>query len=132
MFKRVLLIAFALFTLLQSCTKGHGNLLQSEKLDVYYESKEDEALASSLGHFWKNKGFLSNEKQTIRLSGDDEYYYVQIIASDPKNVEDLPYIEMKLLLELQNELDTTVFAKTKGSQILICDKEFKTLYNINH
>lgn len=131
MFKRLIALAFLIVSL-SSCSKGHGNLLQSEELDVYFEFQEDEQLASSLGRFWKDKGFLGSSKQSIRLTKDDEYYFVQLIASQPNNVENIPFQEMKLLMDLQNELDTTVFKEAGTVQIILCNNEFKPLYNINH
>jgi hypothetical protein len=131
MLKYLIAAAFSIL-FLSSCSKGHGNLLQSEKLDVYYEFQEDEKLASSLGHFWKSKGLLGSSKQSIRLTKDDEYYFVQLISSDPKNVENIPFQEMKLLMDLQNELDTTVFKEAGSVQIILCNNEFKPLHNINH
>ena len=131
MFKHLIGLAF-LIVFLSSCSKGHGNLLQSERLDVYFEFQEDEQLASSLGRFWKDKGFLGSSKQSIRLTKDDEYFFVQFIANHPNNVENIPFQEMKLLMDLQNELDSTVFKEAGTVQIILCNNEFKPLYNINH
>jgi hypothetical protein len=123
-----------LFTglILASCSKGHGNKLTDDAIDVYFEFKEDETTANKLGKFWKEKGLTGERKLTIRLTKDDEFYYVQIIANDPKNTKEMPFNELALLMKLQQEMDTTVFKDLSSCQIVICDGSFKPITNINH
>lgn len=115
-----------------ACSKGYGNKLTDDSIDVYFDSKEDEILANNLGKFWKKKGLTGEKKQSIRLINDDEYFQVQIIANDPKSVDKISFNELKLLLDLQTELDTTVFKGKNSCQIVICDNTFKPIFNINH
>lgn len=118
--------------LLVSCSKGHGNKLTDDAIDVYFEFKEDEEIANKLGKFWKEKGLTGERKQTIRLTKDEEYFYVQVIANDTKNTKEMPFNELALLMKLQQELDTTVFNDLSSCQIVICDGSFKPITNINH
>ncbi len=131
MMKRLLqiLLVSSIFT---SCSKGHGNKLTDDAIDVYFEFKEDEKIANELGKFWKNKGLTGDRKQSIRLTKDDEYYFVQIIANDTKDPKNMPFNELSLLMQLQQELDTTVFKSSTNCQIVICDGSFKPIVNINH
>jgi hypothetical protein len=117
---------------LVSCSKGHGNKLTDAAVDVYFEFQEDEAIANKLGKFWKEKGLTGKRKQTIRLTKDEEYFYVQLIANDSKNTKEMPFNELALLMKLQQELDTTVFKDLTSCQIVICDGSFKPITNINH
>lgn len=118
--------------LLISCTKGHGNKLTDDAIDVYFEFQEDEITANKLGKFWKEKGLTGERKQTIRLTKDEDFFYVQIIANEPKNSGQMPFNELSLLMKLQQELDTTVFKDLSSCQIVICDGSFKPITNINH
>jgi len=126
---------FVIITLLMliitSCSKGFGNKLEGEGFDVYFEFKEDEALANSLGKFWANKELVGTNKQSIRLTKDDEYHFIQLVANNPSAVNKMPYAELKLLFDLQKEIDTTLFKNTKSCQIVICDASFNPILNIN-
>lgn len=117
---------------LVSCSKGHGNKLTDDAIDVYFEFKEDEVTANKLGKFWKEKGLTGERKQSIRLTKDDEFYYVQLISNDPKKTGEMPFNELALLMKLQQEMDTTVFKDLASCQIVICDGSFKPIHNINH
>ncbi len=114
-----------------SCSKGFGNKLEGDGYDVYFEFKEDEALANSLGKFWAKKDLVGKNKQSIRLTKDDEYYFIQLVASNKSQVTQMPYNELKLLFDLQNEIDSVIFKDKKSCQIVICDGSFNPLYNIN-
>lgn len=117
--------------LLQSCSKGYGNKLTAENLNVYFETKDLEQKANSLGKFWQNKGLVGEREQNVKLSKSNGFYYVHLILSKEFKDQELTFNEQKLLLELQKEMDSLIFKGDKGCQILICDNEFKPLYNIN-
>lgn len=123
-----MLLAIAL---LSSCSRSFGNKLTDPDLDVYYEFSEDENKASALGKYWKKNGFTGDAHQSIRLTKDKEHYFVQLIASNEKNAGDVSFEEMKLLLDLQDELDSVIFNSGMRCQIVICDGQFKPLFNIN-
>ena len=42
----------------------------------------------------------------------------------------MPFIEMKLLIQLRQQLDSTVFKDEKGCRIVVCDGSFKPKYVI--
>lgn len=122
----------ALILALTACSKGYGNKLEGENLNVYFEFKEDEQLANSLGKFWKENDFIGARKQNIRLTKNDESYLLQLIATDHSiSTEGLSFSDHKLLFDLQNRLDSTIFKNTLGCEIVICDGSFEPLYNIN-
>jgi hypothetical protein len=131
MIRFFLLISVGVF-FFTSCSKGHGNKLTDDAIDVYFEFKSDEHIANKLGKFWKEKELVGSRKQSIRLTKDDEYFYVQLIADDPKKAKDMPFNELSLLMKLQQELDTTVFKNQSTCQIVICDDSFEPIFNINH
>jgi hypothetical protein len=58
-------------------------------------------------------------------------YDVQLIASEQDKDQDLVFIEMKLLIQLRQQLDTTVFKNKKGCRLVVCDDRFKPQYVIN-
>ncbi len=128
---RLLILCIAILSFSAACTKGHGNKLESDKLDIYFEFKEDENLAAGIGKYWKNNGLTGEQKQTLRLTKDDQSYLLQLIANDPKEVKNMPFSELKLLLELQKSLNEELFSETKSLEIMICDGSFNAIQNIN-
>lgn len=127
--KFLFLLTFVL--LFQSCSKGYGNKLTAKNLNVYFESKDQEEKANSLGKYWQSKGLVGEREQNIKLSQSNDTYYVHLILSNEFKDQELTFNERKLLLDLQKELDSTIFKGEDGCQILICDNEFKPIFNIN-
>lgn len=125
------LFLLTLVLLFQSCSKGYGNKLTAKNLNVYFESKYQEEKANSLGKYWQSKGLVGDREQNIKLSKSNGSYYVHLILSEEFKNQDITFNEQKLLLDLQKEMDSTIFKGDHGCQILICDNEFKPLYNIN-
>lgn len=120
------------FFFLESCSKGYGHKLTAENLNVYFEKKDLEKLANSLGKFWQEKELVGEREQNIKLSENKESYFIHLIISEEFKDAELTFEERKLLFELQKEMDTTIFKSLKPCKILICDNEFKTLYSIDY
>jgi hypothetical protein len=100
-------------------------------LDIYFEFKEDEERAAAIGKFWKDNELLGDQKQTLRLTKDDKTYLLQLIATDKKDVKNMPFSELKLLLDLQKSINEAIFMDSKPCEILLCDGSFQVLININ-
>ena len=128
---RFLFLGSILLLLSAACTKGHGNKLESDRLDIYFEFKEDEERAAAIGKFWKDNELLGDQKQTLRLTKDDKTYLLQLIAADKKEVKNMPFSELKLLLDFQKSINEAIFMDSKPCEILLCDGSFQVLININ-
>ncbi len=113
--------------LLFSCAKGYGNKLTAKNLNVYFEQKKDEKAANALGKFWQDKGLVGEREQNIMLRSDKDFYYIYLIQT--KDYREIPmnFQEHKLLLELQEELDSVVFKATKPCKIVISNERFQEL-----
>ena len=117
---------------LAACSKGYGNKLEGENLNIYFEFKEDEKLANELGRFWKKNDLLGSRKQNIRLTKNDEAYLVMLIATENDfQPQGMGFADHKLLFDLQSQLNKIVFKETINCEIVICDGTFNPLYNIN-
>jgi hypothetical protein len=117
--------------LITACSGGYGNKLEGKNLNIYFVDREDEALAQRLGKFWEKNNLVGQSEQNIRLVNRKGIYDVQLISADPDDGEDMVFIEMKLLIQLRQQLDTTVFKDKKGCRIVICDGSFKPKLVIN-
>jgi len=116
---------------IQSCSKGYGNKLTAKNLNIYFESTSYEKQANDLGKFWQKEDLVGNKTQNIKLTKADGTFYVHLIQNKEFKNSELTFNEKKLLLDLQKDLDSAIFTGSKGCQILICDNEFKPLFNIN-
>ena len=114
-----------------ACSGGYGNKLEGENLNIYFVDREDEVLAQRLGKFWEKNNLVGQSEQNIRLVNRKGIYDVQLISTDSGEGQDMVFIEMKLLIQLRQQLDTTVFKNEKGCRIVICDGSFKPKLVIN-
>ena len=115
-----------------ACSGGYGNKLEGKNLNVYFVDRTDEALAQALGKFWKENKLVGQAEQNIRLVNRKGVYDVQMIEAEQDELgQDLVFIEMKLLIQLRQKLDSTVFKDEKGCRIVVCDGSFKPKYVIN-
>jgi len=126
-----LLVFLCLLLLSQACSNGQGNKLIAKNLTIYFDQKEVVDQANSLGKFWQNKGLVGERPQSIKLTKSEGTFYIHLIITEEFKESELVFDEKKLLLDLQRELDTTIFKGEKGCQILICDAAFKPIVNIN-
>jgi len=113
-----------------ACSSGYGHKLEGKNLNVYFVDRKDEALAQRLGKFWEKNNLVGQAEQNIRLVNHKGIYDVQLMATDQGEGQDLVFIEMKLLIQLRQQLDTTVFKDKKGCRIVVCDGSFKPKYVI--
>ena len=125
------IVLFSLILLFSACSQGFGNKLEHESIDVYFEFKNDEMIAEELGKFWIKEELTGSVKQSIRLTKDNDFYYIQLITNEKTDLNELPIPERKLLLDLQHKMDSIIFNDEKRCQIEICNNEFEPLYNIN-
>ena len=114
-----------------ACSGGYGNKLEGENLNIYFVDREDEVLAQRLGKFWEKNNLVGQSEQNIRLVNRKGIYDVQLISTDSGEGQDMVFIEMKLLIQLRQQLDTTIFKDEKGCRIVICDGSFKPKMVIN-
>lgn len=113
-----------------SCTGDYGSKVIGENLTVYFQDNRDEAKATDLAKYLKKRKLLSGEKQDVQLVRIEDKYLVKVIANDIENAKKMPFDERSLLLNLQKELQDSVFSKTIV-KLVICNNEFETIYDLN-
>jgi len=122
---------FLLILLVHSCSSGFGSKLAGKHLDVYYETKDLQPFADSLGNFWTKNKLIGDRKQSIKLTKNKGIIEIRLIQSvEFKDVEILPE-EFALLHQLKHDLDSAVFPSKKTS-LLICDDEFNTKFEVKY
>ena len=115
-----------------SCAKGYGTTYVSENLTIYYTTPSDLQQVKALALFWKKNELMGTKNQSLRLFKlDNGSYQVQLIASKNEDSKTLKFDEIKMLQELENQLNKEVFQKNK-IDLVICDSRFKVLNNLNY
>lgn len=118
-----------LIGILTACSDGFGSKLSSDKLDVYFDAKENMSLADSLGSYWTKNQFTSGKKQSIKLKETENYFALLLIESDTNSQSQLSFDEQFMFLDLKKELDS-LFFKNKEVRIFACDNKFEPLYEL--
>jgi len=123
--KNILLITVLLF----SCLENKDFIYEKNKLTIYYTDIKDSSKVKSIYSYWQKNKLLTNKKQHIRLlHNSDSSYYLQLILSEKNH--DVNYKEIKLLYDLQADLNKKIFPKSK-LEIKITDNSFKDSGIIN-
>ncbi len=125
--KVTLILLFAL--LLASCGNDFGSKVVGGNLSVYYVDSSDKLKAEALAIYWRENDLISGEQQDLQLVNFEDGYELRIIAKTPKGVKQMPFNERKLLSTLQRVLRDSI--PLDGLEIVLCDSNFKPIYNIN-
>jgi len=115
--------------LFSACGSDHGNEVHGGNLTVYFTNTEDQEMAENIARFWKDNDLLTGEKQDLKLVKEGDWYELNIIAKNPKEVAQMSFTERKVLLDLQKSLHD--YLKNDHVQIVLSDANFEPLYNIN-
>ena len=120
---------FVLFFLLFSCSENKDFIYEKNKLTIHYTEIKDSSKVKEIYSYWQKNKLLTNKKQHIRLlNNSDSVYYLQLILSE--KIHDVNYKEIKLLYDLQADLNKNIFPNSK-LEIKITDNSFKDLGLIN-
>jgi len=120
---------FLLATVVYSCSSGFGNKLVGKNLDIYFETKDLEPYADSLGSYWTKNKLVGDRKQSIKLTKMKAFFEVRLVQSDEFKDNTLLPEELVLLQDLKYNLNETVF-NGKKMRLLICNDEFKTKFEV--
>ena len=113
--------------ILASCSENEDFTFKTKGLTVFYSNKKDSSKVYKLADYWKKNNLLTSKHQYIRLvHTSDSLYYLQLILSDNENVKNLTFNDLKLIQNLENDLNKNVFLNSIV-KIKITDKSFDHL-----
>jgi hypothetical protein len=120
-----------IFTLFCACSENLGNRIEATNLTVFFEDKSDFETAKKIAYFWKENELIGSKHQHLKLRKSKNTYFIHLIANDKNKIKQIKIDEIKLLLDLQNEIDSILPKKFK-TNILICNSSFEPIFNINN
>lgn len=112
-----------------SCSSENGHSVVGDQLTVFYDNLEDEKIAEDIAVFWRENDLLTGSNQDLKLIVNENNNQLFIIQSNVTEKFIMPFEERVLLLQLQKDLNTQL--PNSFLEIVICDNQFKPIYNIN-
>jgi len=120
---------FSLLFLILSCNNDYGNKVVGGKFTVYFTDTKDQKLAEKIAVYFKENDLISNQKQDLQLARVNKTLQLRLIATSPKNAQEMSFEERKLLTELQTSLYKNVFKKP--FDLVICNDKFEPIYTLD-
>ena len=115
--------------LLFSCNMTGEKVIDRGLLKVYFAESTDEKIALRLADFWIDRKYVGERPQNIKITEDlsSEVFQIRLILrEDFKSSTKINFDELKLLGQIQHELNSNVFDKKK-CELVICDNKFQTI-----
>ena len=124
------LIFFILLALMifSSCLNDGELAVEKNNTIIYFDNKEDEALANKLLDFWIKNKFEGKEKQSLKISRleGNKLFLLKVIVRESFKSQKMPFEDIKLFNDIQTKLNQEVFVNIP-CQIAVCDKYFNVL-----
>ena len=115
--------------LLFSCNMIGEKVIDRGLLKVYFAESTDEKIAERFADFWIDQKYVGERPQNIKITEDlsSEVFQIRLILrEDLKSSTKINFDELKLLGQIQHELNSNVFDKKK-CELVICDNKFQTI-----
>ena len=115
--------------LLFSCNMTGEKVIDRGLLKVYFAESTDEKIAVRFADFWIDRKYVGERPQNIKITEDlsSEVFQIRLILrEDFKSSTKINFDELKLLGQIQHELNSNVFDKKK-CELVICDNKFQTI-----
>ena len=115
--------------LLFSCNMTGEKVIDRGLLKVYFAETTDEKIAVRFADFWIDRKYVGERPQNIKITEDlsSEVFQIRLILrEDFKSSTKINFDELKLLGQIQHELNSNVFDKKK-CELVICDNKFQTI-----
>ena len=122
-------VILVLTGLLFSCNMTGEKVIDRGLLKVYFAESTDEKIAVRFADFWIDRKYVGERPQNIKITEDlsSEVFQIRLILrEDFKSSTKINFDELKLLGQIQHELNSNVFDKKK-CELVICDNKFQTI-----
>ena len=124
-----LFVFLLMSSLLCACNMIGDKVIERGSLKVYFSESTEEKIAVKFADFWINRKYVGNRPQNIKITEGESYQVFQIrliLRENFKSTTEINFEELKLLGQIQHELNSTVFDKKK-CELVICDNKFQTI-----
>lgn len=123
------LIIFLLSGLLCACNMTGEKVIERGALKVYFEESTNDKIIGNFADFWIQEKYIGSRPQNIKITEDKNARIFQIrliLRKDFSSETKINFEELKLLRQIQQDLNTYVFLNKK-CELIICDNKFQTI-----
>nr|WP_299205875.1 hypothetical protein [uncultured Brumimicrobium sp.] len=111
--------------LLVGCGISMGTRIDNGNLSVFFLEAVPKDKAIAFAKYWKNEGFVGEEKQVIQLDKIDGVIVVKLIEREMYHKNLLSITEEAMIQQLERDLKRDVFGLE--TQIMITDNTFRPI-----
>ena len=122
-------VILCLSGLLFACNLTGEKVIDRGLLKIYFSESANEKIISKFADYWIQEKYIGARAQNIKITEDktNSVFQIRLILRkyfDPKTK--INFEELKLLGQIQQDLNTHVF-KEKKCELVICDNKFQTI-----
>ena len=114
-----------LSTLLMSCGISMGDRIDNGNISVYFLEGIPKEKAIAFARYWRDEGFVGDEKQVVQLENQKNVVVVKIIELEMYHNDLLTLTEEAMIQQLERDLEREVF--NQETEILITDNTFRPI-----
>ena len=122
-------VILCLSGLLFACNLTGEKVIDRGLLKIYFSESANEKIISKFADYWIQEEYIGARHQNIKITEDktkDIFQIRLILRKDFSAETKINFEELKLLDQIQQDLNTFVFQKKK-CELVICDNKFQTL-----
>ncbi|RYM34721.1 hypothetical protein ERX46_04930 [Brumimicrobium glaciale] len=119
------IVIFLVALLFQGCGISMGDRIDNGNLSVYFLEGINKEKAIEFSKYWRNNGFLGEEKQIIQLEREEKTVVIKLIEREMYHSDSFTINEEAMLQELERALKKEIFHE--DVEIMITDNTFRPI-----
>ena len=118
-------VSILLFLAFVSCGVNMGDRIDTESLSVYFLPGVEKDQAVAFAEYWRDNGFLGENKQVIQLEKEKDVILIKLIEKENFHNEPISITEEAMLQDLERYLKRNIFQREV--EIVITDNTFRPI-----
>lgn len=118
-------VGILLFLAFVSCGVNMGDRIDTESLSVYFLPGVEKDQAVAFAEYWRDNGFLGENKQVIQLEKEKDVILIKLIENENFHNEPISITEEAMLQDLERYLKRNIFQREV--EIVITDNTFRPI-----
>ncbi|HTO39268.1 MAG TPA: hypothetical protein VL021_12655 [Brumimicrobium sp.] len=118
-------VGILLFLAFVSCGVNMGDRIDTESLSVYFLPGVEKDQAVAFAEYWRDNGFLGENKQVIQLEKEKDVILIKLIEKENFHNEPISITEEAMLQDLERYLKRNIFQREV--EIVITDNTFRPI-----
>src|SRR5690554_1710098 len=120
-----IVVGILLFLVFVSCCVNLEDSINMVSLIVYFLSSVEKDQAVAFAEYWRDNGFLGENKQVIQLEKEKDVNLIKLIEKENFHNEPISITEEAMLQDLERYLKRNIFQREV--EIVITDNTFRPI-----